>query len=302
MKPRGLALLVVLLLPLALLPSLHFSARDYVLQVLTEMFVFMVLAQSYDIMGGTLGYINLGHIVFFGLGAYAFGMAISLASGMAFALLISYPFFRLRGAYFALATFGLVKLMENVTNNLEPLTGGSSGLKILAANRTVPVYYTSLILVAGALAVAWLVSRSRLGLAMKSIREDEAVARDFGVPTGWVKVQALVLSAAFPAVLGGLFTWYINFINPAEVFGLRIALEPVAMAMLGGSGLVLGPALGAVVLYLAEQYVVVRFHSLQGTMLGGVILLVGLLMPGGLIRLRPLETLLQWLGLHEEDA
>ncbi|HUJ73925.1 MAG TPA: branched-chain amino acid ABC transporter permease, partial [bacterium] len=210
MKPRGLALLVVLLLPLALLPSLHFSARDYVLQVLTEMFVFMVLAQSYDIMGGTLGYINLGHIVFFGLGAYAFGiafnhgvampacLAISLASGMAFALLISYPFFRLRGAYFALATFGLVKLMENVTNNLEPLTGGSSGLKILAANRTVPVYYTSLILVAGALAVAWLVSRSRLGLAMKSIREDEAVARDFGVPTTKVKAQALVLSAAFP--------------------------------------------------------------------------------------------------------
>ena len=295
------------------LPLLRIDARDYMLQVLTLLFLNIVLAQSYDMVGGTMGYINLGHIVFFGLGAYALGIlynagvpfvpavALAVLVVMAFAALISYPFFRLRGAYFALAAFGLVKLMEYVTINLNWLTGGSNGLKIDPANRTVPMYIVSLAVVVVVLLASWLIGRSRLGLAMKSIREDEEVARDFGVPTHLVKAQALVVSSIFPALMGALYTWYINFIDPGQVFGLKIALTPVAMAMLGGTGLVLGPVLGAVVLYMAEEVIWTQFDELHGAMLGGVIVVVGLFMPGGLARLGPVDALLGRIGWREDD-
>lgn len=310
---RTLPVLAVVVLAMAALPLLPFQAVSYVLRVLTLGFVYLVLAQSYDIVGGTMGYVNLGHIAFFGVGAYAFGityntgyslfpsLVVSLVVVAVFAGLISYPFFRLRGAYFSLAAFGLVKLMEYVTSNLGWLTGGSNGLKILAAERTVPMYYLTLGLVVLAVAATWLINRSRLGLAMKSIREDEAVARDFGVPTLRVKAQALVISSMFPAVLGGLFTWYLNYINPGEVFGLKIALQPVAMAMLGGSGLTLGPVVGTIFLYAIEELISTQFPYLQSALLGLMIVLVGLFMPGGIIRMPVVERFLERISLREED-
>lgn len=298
---------------LVLLPLAQIDARNYWLQVLTFLFLNIVLAQSYDIVGGQMGYINLGHITFFGVGAYAFGIlfnqgagllgSLVLAAGLvvAFAALISYPFFRLRGAYFSLAAFGLLKLMEHLTINLGWLTGGSNGLKIAPADRVVPVYYLSLGVVAAVLLAAWLLGRSRLGLAMQTIREDEEVARDFGVPTFRVKAQALMLSSVFPGLMGGLYTWNINFIDPGQVYGLKIALTPIAMAMLGGSGLLIGPVLGAVFLYAAEEVIWTKVAHLQGAMLGLVIVLVGLFMPGGLARLAPVQRLLGRMGLATEE-
>ncbi len=306
-------LLLTLLAALLLLPLAHLDARNYILQILVFLFLNIVLAQSYDIVDGAMGYLNLGHICFFALGAYGFGIAYNaglafpLALGLAvcvvlcFAAVISYPFFRLRGAYFALATFGLVKLMEYVTINLGWLTGGSNGLKIDPAERTVPVYYISLAVVVAVLLLSWGIRRSRLGLAMAAIREDEEVARDFGVPAFRVKAQALMISAVFPGVMGGVYTWYVNFINPDQVFGLKIALTPIAMAMLGGTGLLVGPVIGAVFLYLAEEVLWTHLAHLQGAILGLVIVLVGLFMPGGLARLRPVARLLARLGWAEEE-
>jgi branched-chain amino acid transport system permease protein len=313
MRLRAFLLPGAVLLFVLGLPLVPFDARVYVMQELTLLFLYAGLAQSYDLVGGTLGYINLGHIVFFGLGAYTvgilFNVGVPLAAGLlaaiavaaAFAAVVSIPFFRLRGAYFSLATFALVKLMEQIANNLRGLTGGSSGLKILAENRVVPTYYAMFGLLIVAVVTTLAINRSRLGLGMKSIREDEAVARDFGVPTMRIKAQALMISSAFPAVLGGLFVWYINFINPAEVFGLKMALQPVAMAMLGGSGLAIGPLLGSTFLYGLEEFIWTRFEHLHGAMLGLIVVLVGLFMPGGLARLRPVERLLERLGLKEDD-
>ncbi|HEX7927296.1 MAG TPA: branched-chain amino acid ABC transporter permease, partial [bacterium] len=258
-------------------------------------------------------YVNLGHIAFFGVGAYAFGIAYNAGLSLVpcllmsavvvaiFAGLISYPFFRLRGAYFSLASFGLVKLMEYVTSNLGWLTGGSNGLKIVAVDRTYPVYFMTLALALVAIAATWAINRSRLGLAMKAIREDEAVARDFGVPTYWVKTQALVISSIFPALLGGIYMWYFNYIAPSEVFGLKIALQPVAMALLGGTGLVLGPVVGTVFLYVMEEMIWAYFPYMQSSLLGLVIILVGLFMPGGIVRVAPIERFLRRVGLLEED-
>jgi len=305
--------LLLVLLALLLLPSVQFDARGYYLQIVIAIFMSVVLATSYDIVGGLMGYINLGHITFFAIGAYAFGILFNrgmpLVPGLfvstllvvLFAALIAYPFFRLRMHYFALATFALVKLMEHVTVNLGWLTGGSNGLKIEAADRTTPVYYLCLATVVLVVACHWAVGRSKLGLAMKTIREDEQVARDFGVPTFLTKAQALMISSAFPGFLGAVYTWYINYIIPGDIFDLGRALTPVAMAMLGGSGLVAGPVIGAVFLQTAEETIWINFEHLHTALLGLVIILVGLFMPGGLVRLRPVNRLLAALRLRQDD-
>ncbi|MCZ6473345.1 MAG: branched-chain amino acid ABC transporter permease [SAR324 cluster bacterium] len=312
MKTRHV-LLLSLLAALLLLPLVEAEARIYILQIFIFLFLNIVLAQSYDIVDGAMGYLNLGHICFFALGAYSFGilynagLAFPLALGLAVAVVvgfagaISYPFFRLRGAYFALATFGLVKLMEHITINLGWLTGGSNGLKIDPADRSMPVYYISLALVVAVILLSWRVSRSRLGLAMNAIREDEEVARDFGVPASRVKAQALMISAVFPGMIGAVYTWNVNFIDPNQVYGLKIALTPIAMALLGGSGLLVGPVIGAVFLYLAEELLWTHLAHLQGAIMGLVIVLVGLFMPGGLARLKGVAGLLGWVGWLEEE-
>ncbi len=306
---KPLRVILPVLLALLLLPLLPWEATTYNLQRLIFLFQAIVLAESYDILDGKMGYGNLGHISFFGVGAYAFGIlfnaglvfpgALALAAGVVvvFAAVMSYPFFRLRGAYFALATFGLVKLMEYVTLNLGWLTGGSNGLKIDGADRTLPMFFLSLALAVGAVTVSWAVGRSRLGLAMMSIREDEEVARNFGVPTYRVKVQALMISSIFPGLAGGLYTWYINYIIPSDIYGLKIALTPVAMALLGGSGQVVGPVIGSVFLYAAEETIWTNLEHLHGALFGAVVVFTGLFMPGGLARIPPVSRLLGKMGL-----
>lgn len=300
----GLVLLFLLIFPAFKLAYLN--------TFLITLFIFVLLAQSIDLLVGHTGYINMGHICFFGIGAYTFGIlwnkGVSLylsfiAGGVAaviFALLISFPFFRLRGHYFALATFALVKLMEHLTLNLPSLTQGSDGLKVLEGYRTIPMYYLSLFLVVAVIAVTYFITRSRLGLAMASVREQEEIASDFGVPVQRIKTTAMVIAASFAGLMGAFYTWYTIFINPEMVFGTEMALMPLAMAMLGGSGVIIGPVIGAIFLFIVEETLWTRMAYLHFAAYGLVILFVGLFMPGGLVRLRPIRRALMKVGLYHE--
>lgn len=303
-----------IILGLVLLFFLIFPAFKlaYLNTFLITLFIFVLLAQSIDLLVGHTGYINMGHICFFGIGAYTFGIlwnkGVSLylsfiAGGVAaviFALLISFPFFRLRGHYFALATFALVKLMEHLTLNLPSLTQGSDGLKVLEGYRTIPMYYLSLFLVVAVIAVTYFITRSRLGLAMASVREQEEIASDFGVPVQRIKTTAMVIAASFAGLMGAFYTWYTIFINPEMVFGTEMALMPLAMAMLGGSGVIIGPVIGAIFLFIVEETLWTRMAYLHFAAYGLVILFVGLFMPGGLVRLRPIRRALMKVGLYHE--
>jgi len=272
----------------------------------------LVLALSFDIVGGYTGYINLGHAAFFGLGAYAFGicvragMSVLLAGGAAilltalFAALISYPFFRLRGPYYALATFGLLKLCEELALTLSGLTGGSGGLSVVWPENLTLAYFLNLGLAVGTFLTVWLVARSRFGLGLVSIREDEQVARAFGVSVFWYKCAALVVSALPAAALGPVYLSDRLYINPGEMFGLETALMPITMAMLGGSGLLIGPVVGVVFLSLLQEVLWTQFSVLRLASLGLVLALVGLYMPGGLVRLPPVYTRLCRWGLVQE--
>ena len=300
----GLVLLFLLIFPAFKLAYLN--------TFLITLFIFVLLAESIDLLVGHTGYINMGHICFFGIGAYTFGIlwnkGVSLylsfiAGGVAaviFALLISFPFFRLRGHYFALATFALVKLMEHLTLNLPSLTLGSDGLKVLEGYRTIPMYYLSLFLVVAVIAATYFITRSRLGLAMAAIREEEEIASDFGVPVQRIKTTAMVIAASFAGLMGSFYTWYIIFINPEMVFGTEIALMPLAMAMLGGSGVIIGPVIGAIFLFIVEETLWTRMAYLHFAAYGLVSLVVGLFRPGGLVRLRPIRRALERVGLYHE--
>ncbi|MCP4690680.1 MAG: branched-chain amino acid ABC transporter permease, partial [Desulfobacterales bacterium] len=172
----GKITLYILLAPTALLLGLlPLWAGSYALVWFFLLFVYLTLALSYDIMGGYTGYINLGHATSFGLGAYTtaillnhgLGLFFSLAAAGflagSFAAMVGYPLFRLRGPYFAMATFGLISLMEVVCTNLRDLTGGSGGLSTPSGNHTLLAYYLGGAAVAGTMALSRGVARSRFG-------------------------------------------------------------------------------------------------------------------------------------------
>jgi branched-chain amino acid transport system permease protein len=270
----------------------------YVVTLAFLLWVAIALAESYNLVGGYLGYMNLGHASFFGVSAYIFGILYmqgvpfpwawlaGIGGSVAFAVAISVPLFRLRGAYFAVASFGLITLLELLAHNFSALTGGAAGLSLPPGDRLLPAYYLSLVVAAGSVGLAVLVSRSRLGLALMSLREDEEVAAVFGVYPLRYKTLALVLSAVPPGLIGGVYTWQLTYINPSIVFGLEIALVPIVMAMLGGVGHVWGPVLGAFFITLVEELLWTKMPYLHLTTYGVILLLVGLYLPGGLVRWR----------------
>jgi branched-chain amino acid transport system permease protein len=305
-QPYCWVLLLGALLALVVLPQM---TSGYTLRIVINACRNLVLALSFDIVGGYAGYINLGHAAFFGMGAYAFGICVNagvpvlLAAAVAvgctalLAGLISYPFFRLRGPYYALATFGLLKLCEELTLTLSHLTGGSGGLSVLWPENLRLTYYLNVALVVCTFVVVWLISRSRFGLGLVSIREDEQVARAFGVPIFWYKCRALVLSAALAAALGPIYLSDRLYINPGEMFGLETALMPITMAILGGSGLLIGPLVGVTFLSLLQEFLWTQLGMLRLAALGLVLALVGLFMPGGLVRLPPVYARLRRWGV-----
>jgi branched-chain amino acid transport system permease protein len=306
----GPAIVAALALGLAALPAF---ASNYLVVFLIVLFVYVVLAASYDLVGGYMGYINIGHAAFFGVGAYAFAVAASrgipLAPSVAaapvaaamLAVLVSVPLFRLRGVYFAIASLGLVVLVRQLALNLSDITSGVAGMTVPVSYDPALTYYLAFSLAAFCVSTNFALSRSRVGLALVCIRDDEDVADGTGVPILRYKILALAISAAFAGTVGAIFAWFLIFINPDSVFGPEIALTPIVMAMLGGTGTVLGPIVGATFLHVLQEVLwtnvpIFRSHLHLATY-GLVLALVGLLMPNGIVRTRPVANLLRRIGL-----
>jgi len=292
---------------LALLPAIVVS---YGLVWLFLVAVYLTLAVSYDIVGGTMGYMNLGHASFFGLGGYAtailmnqglpflVALALAVLVTVLFAALISYPFTRLTGAYFALGTFGLISLMNVLAHNLRDLTGGSGGISTPPGDHTVAAYYLAMAAAGGTIALSGLIARSQFGLALRSIREDADVARTMGVPVDFYKCSALVVSSVPAALIGGIYAWKATYISPSSVFGLEIALSPIVMAMLGGSGTLPGPIVGVIFLTIVQELLWTRIPYLHLAMYGAIMVIVGLLMPGGIVRSQWFRGLTRRMGIR----
>ena len=293
---RHWSVIVLATATILLMALVPIFGTSYHVSLFFFLFISITLASTYDILAGFTGYLNLGHVAFFGLGAYVFGITIQAGGGtvlalvltpavaVVFSVVIAYPLFRLRGAYFGIATFGVLKVMEVLATNLRDLTGGTTGLSIPPTVSTqITFYLAGGICLAAILTNTW-IANSRLGLGLLAAREDEAVAQGSGIDTERIKIIAMAISAILPSLAGAIYMWQTTYIDPASAFGSGVAFAPVIMAMLGGAGTVLGPIVGAIFLTAVEEVLWSHVGYLQLTMYGVVLVCVGIFMPGGLMR------------------
>jgi branched-chain amino acid transport system permease protein len=268
--------------------------------------VYITLASNLNLMLGYAGYINFGSIVFFGLGGYIciwlvnaqgwpLGLSL-LAAGVGvstLALIFGLGILRLRGAFFALSTIGVVEAVQAFVQNFEPW-GGSAGIYLSGQvfqplggpARALWVIYFMMVAVMGlSLYLSYAIKTSKFGLGLLAIGQNEDAAAILGVPTPRYKALVYSVSAFLPAIAGGLYFFKSAFIQPADAFDLSLSTEALVVAMLGGQGTVTGVALGA---YLYEElrgYLLVSetFSHFQLVIAGVLLLVIVLFFPSGLM-------------------
>jgi len=278
---------------LALLPLA--GPRDNVLNFVFVILLSITLAQSWNIVAGYAGQVNLGHAAFFGLGALVartlwiggtpigVGMLAGTVVAVAFALFIGVAAFRLRGAYFAIGTLALGEILRSTVNNVLPEIS-TLPVGVIGGYRLTHRYYLALALAALSIViVAWLAS-SRLGLGMQAIRDDEEAAEATGVGAVRLKLTALALSTGLAGVAGGLFAYYHISYYPAHPFSPHWTFDALLMTFIGGVGTLQGPVLGAILYVVLKEYLALRWVDLHLLIFGALFVAIVLVLPGGLVQ------------------
>ena len=268
--------------------------------------VYIILASNLNLMIGYAGYVNFGNIVFFGLGGYVCLYLVTalhwnvilaaLTAGVAvsaLALLFGLGILRLRGAFFALATIGVNQAIQQLVVNFEPW-GGATGI-YLSLDAYGPLggpmqalWTTYLLIVAvtaASLLASYAIRNSKFGLGLLAIGQNEDAASVLGVPTPLYKAMVYSASAFLPAVAGGLYFFKSGIIEPTSAFNLQTSIEAIVMVMLGGSGTILGPALGAFLYEELRGFLLTAqsFSQFQLVIAGALLLLIVQFVPGGLL-------------------
>lgn len=288
---------------LVLLLTLPYWAGAYWTRIATGVLMWAGLACAWNIIGGYAGYINFGQVAFFGIGAYATGILmndpygwsfsatipVGLAAAALLAAVVGWPTLRLRGAYFAIATWAFAEALFQISTILD-ITGGPAGLSLPPIVDERLFYYLMAAAAAVTYAIAYvLLERSRFGYRLLSLRDNETAAETLGINTASVKLYAFVLSAVICALFGSIFAYWVTFINPRSVLGGDITDQMVVMVLVGGLGSLWGPAVGATILYLVNRIL----WSFWGdtviyiVILGAAIAAVVLFLPDGLVSLLP---------------
>lgn len=290
--------IVALLLVAALAAPLLVS--NYWLRVLTQVFMFATVAQGLNVIVGFAGYHAFGNSAFFGVGAYACGVAMALgipvalaiglgiAAAAALAGLLGWPLLRLKGHYFAIATVALNMALVELVINVGGITGGAQGLPLpiseIAPDRLYRIIYFVMLGAAfAATAIVWWLSFSRLGYALRALRDSESGAEVMGVDTVRAKIMAWVISAAMTGAVGGIWAWWITFIEVGSAFDISISVRGYIMMLLGGMGTVVGPVIGALLFELASNLVWSTFSGTHNMLLGAFVVLVVLVLPNGIV-------------------
>lgn len=296
--PAGAGILILLtLFPL-------FSPPAYFLSMLYMVFLYVVLAESWNIIGGLAGYLSFGHVAFFGIGAYTTAFLMkqlglsplgtilsSLPAGLVAAMvafLIGYPCLRLRGPYFAVITLCFAFVVHMVIQNIE-IFGGVEGLWLPAMEKPISfiraVFYEIMLglMVAVILIFRW-IEKSRLGMGLMTIKEEEEVAQTLGIHTPRLKIIAFGLSAFFPGIAGGLHAYYLAYISPEIVFDVMISILIVLMALFGGGGSWIGGLIGAVSLSLVNEFLTTFIGAEIARIIYGLLFIgVIIFMPNGIV-------------------
>jgi branched-chain amino acid transport system permease protein len=287
------ALLLAAMIALVMYPP---YGTGYGHRAVIQVFMWIALAGSWNIISGLTGYVSFGHVAFFGAGAYTGAILIAsagwswpvaaLAGGVAagvLALAIGWPCLRLKGPYFAIAMLGLNEVLRALVSYFERLTGGGNGLSLPTLDATVPIYYAMGLMAVLVTLAARLIIASRFGLRLMTIREDEVAAEAMGIHTFRHKLLAFLLSAIGPGIVGALAAREQGYIEPLSVFPLATTITMIVMTLFGGKGTVWGPVLGAAVLFVAQEMVWARYPYIHPLLFGAIIVGVVLAMQRGVL-------------------
>jgi len=264
------------------------------------------LAVAWNLMGGFSGYISLGHVAFFGIGAYtesilfnhlsigtnglrpflalpAIGIGVGLAS-----VPIARVALRTRALTFAVVTLTLLFVVQTLAFNLHGITNGSQGIAMPPPDFSLyerPFYLAVLAILAFALLLAWHVRRDKLGLALLAVRDDEDRARGLGVRTTQAKVFTFAVSVGITAMIGGVWAYYLGYIYPQFAVDPLVMIGTILPVFLGGYGTIWGPVLGALILVPAQQYLAYRYGASELYLIGyaAVFLVIILVLPRGIL-------------------
>ena len=283
------ALLLIILLLLVALP---YARPGYTVVLVYTILMYIILTMSWVLFSGPTGYLSLAPAAFFGVGIYTsalLGMKLPLpvviaVGGLAsacLALLVGALTLRLKGIYFAIFTFGLVELMKYFVLWFELKFSGTRGRFLLPTDNET-IYYVLLAILVALLLTTYLVRRSKYGLALHGIGEDEEAAAHTGVNVTLLKVITFAISAIFIGAAGAIWAIRLTYIDPYIAFDINNSFMPVLMAIFGGMGQLYGPVLGATVFSYMREILITKFPYHYMLLIGIILLLAILYLPDGL--------------------
>lgn len=282
-------------------PLIVDAELSYLVYFLYSTFLYVTLAQGWNLAAGYTGQVSLGQHAFIGIGSYV--TAITWRAGWAgyldpramimsglgaalVAIVIGLPLLaKLRGDYFALGTLGLGEILRVVAINGGSFTEGTAGISLPSSSYISMhyYYYIALLIAVMAQIVLWLITRSRIGLGLVAIREDETAAAANGIAILQYKIFAFAVGAFFTGLCGSLNAYYVFHIHTGGAFSLNWVIVPILMASLGGAGTLWGPVLGSFILAAVYELANAWMPELHPVLSGSFIILVALFLPDGLM-------------------
>ncbi len=295
--------LEVISLLIAFLIPLIFGINQYLLTVLIIMLIFIIYSSAWNLLAFS-GQVSLGHAAFFGIGGYASAImakdlgispfATILLGGIFAAfvgVLIGLTCVRLREWFLAMVTFGFAVIAHTITAELSWLTGGWDGIPakrlipVTIANSIIYEYYIVLLIAVAVVVLLYLMTKSRIGLALEAIRENELEAKVMGINVTKYKLTAFAVSAFFAGIAGALEIHHFGYITP-EVYGIDVSFWPIIYSISGGLFTIEGPILGTIIITILDEGLK-SFGLTYGRLIliGLILILVVIFLPKGFVSL-----------------
>lgn len=296
MTGRDALIGIACLAGVALLAGLPFVVADYGLSLAINIMSYTVLATAWSLFSGPTRYVSLATVAFFGIGAYTTAvfvetlawplvLLIAMAIGSVVAAIVGLATLRLSGVYFVIFSFGLAELVRQLVTWFEVNKTRTLGRYVFADITAAQIYWQLLALAVLVFAIGFLIGRSRLGLALRAIGDDETVARHCGIDVTRAKVALFVLSTVFMTLTGAIMAPRWTYIDPAIAFNPVVSFTVLIMALLGGVHRLYGPVLGVVPLALLFEYLLARFPNHFSIMVGLVFIVIVYAIPRGVVGL-----------------
>lgn len=296
MSARNIAVaaaLAALVISLAFVPSV---ANGYQLSLAINIMNYTVLATAWTLFSGPTRYVSLATVAFFGIGAYTVAVLgevlvwplvlfVAFAIGFVLSLIVGLSTLRLSGVYFVIFTFGLAELVRQLVTWYEVNVTRTLGRYVFVDITTEQIYWQLLALAVVVFASGYLIQRSKLGLALRVIGDDEAVARHVGINTTLAKVVLFAFSASFMTLAGAVMAPRWTYIDPAIAFNPVVSFQVLIMALLGGVHRLYGPVFGVIPLVMLFEVLLAKFPNHFSIMVGIAFLLIVYAIPRGIVGL-----------------